>query len=67
MGKQKLITDYFKYNISNINIGSYSKNNKEIIRGYNEKTGSWHCTICGIDMGLCNPRQLCRKTYCEFE
>ena len=24
------------------------------------------CIECGIDMGECNPRQLCRKTYCEF-
>ena len=23
------------------------------------------CTVCGIDIGECNPRQLCRKTYCE--
>jgi len=23
------------------------------------------CVICGIDMGPNNPRQLCRKTYCE--
>jgi hypothetical protein len=23
------------------------------------------CVICGIDMGPENPRQLCRKTYCE--
>lgn len=33
--------------------------------GYNEKTHSWHCTSCGIDMGIHNPRQLCRKYYCE--
>lgn len=25
------------------------------------------CTSCGIDMGDMNPRQLCRKTYCENE
>ena len=23
------------------------------------------CEICKIDMGDCNPRQLCGKTYCE--
>lgn len=23
------------------------------------------CVECGIDMGDCNPRQYCRKTYCE--
>ena len=22
------------------------------------------CTVCGINMGDGNPRQLCRKTYC---
>lgn len=25
------------------------------------------CVICGVDMGPNNPRQLCRKTYCENE
>lgn len=24
-----------------------------------------YCTVCFVDMGACNPRQLCRKTYCE--
>jgi len=23
------------------------------------------CLECGIDLGECNPRQLCAKTYCE--
>lgn len=23
------------------------------------------CTVCGVDLGPENPRQLCRKTYCE--
>lgn len=22
------------------------------------------CFECGVDMGICNPRQLCNKTYC---
>jgi len=22
------------------------------------------CLICGVDMGDCNPRQLCGKVYC---
>lgn len=59
--KQKLITDFFSY--------QNDKNKKiklnEKIFGYNPKTNSWHCTICGIDMGEFNSRQLCRKTYCE--
>ena len=25
------------------------------------------CISCGIDMGSCNPRQYCRKTYCPME
>jgi hypothetical protein len=25
------------------------------------------CIICGIDMGECNPRQYCGKTYCFYE
>jgi hypothetical protein len=25
------------------------------------------CVICGVDMGDCNPRQFCRKTYCPYE
>jgi hypothetical protein len=23
------------------------------------------CIVCGVDMGIHNPRQLCRKTYCD--
>lgn len=49
-----------KYKINNC----YNDNN--IIRGYNEITDSWHCMECGIDMGSCNPRQLCGKTYCPY-
>lgn len=25
------------------------------------------CIVCGVDMGDCNPRQLCCKTYCPME
>jgi hypothetical protein len=25
------------------------------------------CMVCQVDMGRCNPRQLCRKVYCENE
>ena len=24
------------------------------------------CVECGIDMGYCNPRQYCGKTYCMY-
>lgn len=37
---------------------------EEKVYGYNDKTNSWHCTMCGEDMGEQNPRQLCCKTYC---
>lgn len=52
--KQKYITDYFS---------KKSKKNK-ITYGYNSETESWHCTSCGVDMGIHNPRQLCGKWFC---
>ena len=33
----------------------------------NTVEGHWYCIICGADMGTDNPRQFCRKTYCENE
>lgn len=63
--KQKIITDYFD-NSKNKKIKLDNSNSlEEIVYGYNVKTDSWHCTMCGIDLGSCNPRQLCRKIYCE--
>jgi len=47
---QTKITDYYKI---------------KTIYGYNMKTNEWHCMQCGISMGKHNPRQLCRKYYCE--
>jgi len=44
------------------NVIEKEKNN--IIYGYNIKTQSWHCIECGVDMGTCNPRQLCGKWVC---
>ena len=26
---------------------------------------TWHCLECGVDMGSCNPRQLCGKNQCD--
>ena len=26
-----------------------------------------YCVGCGVNMGDCNPRQYCYKTYCPFE
>jgi len=57
--KQKLITDFFSYK------NKKKRKLEEKIFGYNPQTNSWHCTVCGIDMGEFNSRQLCRKTYCE--
>ncbi len=57
--KQKYITDYFSK--------KSKKNNKNnITYGYNSQTESWHCTSCGLDMGIHNPRQLCGKWFCYF-
>ena len=25
------------------------------------------CVVCGVDMGDCNPRQYCMKTYCPLQ
>lgn len=33
--------------------------------GYNHKTNSWHCLLCGVDIGINNPRQLYAKTFCS--
>lgn len=30
----------------------------------NSEGPMWRCLECGVDMGRCNPRQLCGKTYC---
>ena len=57
--KQTKLTDFYKI-IKIINIYKEIK-----IYGYNDLTGSWHCVSCGIDMGEMNPRQYCRKAYCE--
>ena len=27
----------------------------------------WHCLICDANLGYNNPRQLCRKYYCEYD
>jgi hypothetical protein len=74
--KQKLMTEYFDNLNKKIKLNNVIESDnlikscnsiklEEIIYGYNPKTNSWHCTLCGIDMGPSNPRQLCRKTYCE--
>lgn len=59
---QTKITDFFKGNRE----ASLEKNISKKVYGYCKKTGSWHCTECGQDMGSQNPRQLCGKTYCYW-
>jgi len=44
--------------------GSYPK--PPFVVGYNDATGSWHCIVCGENMGPDNPRQLCGKSYCPL-
>jgi hypothetical protein len=46
---QTLITSYFK----------------KKIYGYDELENTWRCCQCGVDMGPCNPRQLCGKYRCD--
>ena len=50
--KQPKITDFFK-------VKSMIK-----IYGHNTKTEEWYCIMCGISMGINNPRQLCGKYIC---
>lgn len=58
---QSLITNYiFSEDINT----SKQKKYKPIVYGYNSETDSWHCLVCGEDMGRTNPRQLCGKYYC---
>lgn len=44
-------------------ITDYYKSKKSV--KYNPNT--WYCIICKQDLGEINPRQYCRKTYCENE
>ena len=32
---------------------------------HTEDSSPNQCLLCNTDLGECNPRQLCRKTYCE--
>lgn len=68
MKKQKIITDYFssKKRKQKIITDFFKKKEKKICYGYNYETDSWHCTKCGLDMGINNPRQLCGKIICNY-
>lgn len=43
---------------------AYSKRMENHISEFNKKN---LCMICLADLGFENPRQLCGKTYCEFQ
>jgi hypothetical protein len=63
--KQELITKYYKSNkkyrfLKQTKITDYYKTKVNLY----EEIETWLCTQCGIDMGKCNPRQLCGKTFC---
>jgi hypothetical protein len=36
----------------------------EIVKEYENSEIKNLCIECGVDMGYCNPRQYCGKTYC---
>ncbi len=75
-----IMDDFINYNSVGININANKNMNKvksykttfitdyykpKKVYGYNLKTQEWHCLLCGVSMGKNNPRQLCRKSYCE--
>jgi hypothetical protein len=50
-------------NNNNNNNNNYNNNNNN--NKTNTKCSGNFCILCGINLGYNNPRQLCRKTYCE--
>lgn len=54
---------------------NFSSSDKDVLSESEKKTqcdtmeydGKNRCIICKVDMGDNNPRQYCRKTYCESE
>lgn len=48
-------------------ITSYFVKSPVVIKGYNPNTDTWHCIVCGENMGRTNARQLCCKSYCPWE
>lgn len=71
--EQKLFTSINEFINEVKSFYKFNKDNQEIIEDIfkllmdstvQEKN---RCTQCGIDMGLCNPRQLCGKLYCMYQ
>ena len=65
--KQKLLSDYYSINKKR-KIDEACDNTCDVetkIYGCNPATNCWHCLICGLNMGINNPRQYCKKTYCD--
>lgn len=42
----------------------FEKIQEELVKEYEESEIKNLCIECGVDMGYCNPRQYCGKTYC---
>jgi hypothetical protein len=46
---------------------NFEKMQEERIKEYEKSEIKNLCIGCGIDMGYCNPRQYCGKTYCMYK
>ena len=61
-----LLLDLQEKKDSYLNIDNIIEGFKQLIEDNTEGMIN-RCTVCQIDMGKCNPRQLCGKTYCPEE
>ena len=61
-----LLINLQEKNDTYLNIPNIIKEFKTIIEENSEGMIN-RCTVCQVDMGRCNPRQLCGKTYCCSE
>jgi hypothetical protein len=55
---------YEDYNIEKIDYIDYMNEIKDINYIKDDYIIKNLCVECGVDMGYCNPRQYCGKTYC---
>ena len=39
---------------------------KSKIFGFNPKSGKWHCTLCGKEMGFFKKRKICGNIKCNI-
>ena len=53
-----------------IDLDAYPAQESKITEDLKQMMSEWmsdsinRCLGCGVDMGECNPRQYCKKTYC---